>query len=201
MKKALLVIDIQNDFVEGGALAVQGGKSIIPLTNRIMKEFDLVIASQDWHPSNHKSFASNNGKNLYDTIELNGILQIMWPTHCVQNTKGAEFCEEIDSSCFYKIFQKGMNPEVDSYSAFYDNASTQDTGLSTYLTREGVTDVYVLGLAADFCVKYTCLDAMKEGFKTHLYVEATKPVKPEEFEDCLVELQQNGVTLIRNSHD
>jgi nicotinamidase/pyrazinamidase len=197
MKKALLVVDIQNDFVSGGSLAVKDGEKIIPLVNQLMDQFDLVVASQDWHPANHKSFASNHeGKSLFEVIDLNGSDQVLWPDHCVQSSRGAQFCEELNTNKFHKIFQKGLNPEVDSYSAFFDNQYKSATGLSEYLKEQEVEDLYIVGLATDFCVKFSCIDAVKEGFKTNLFVNAAKPVNPDFLDECLQELKDSGVNLI-----
>ncbi|MDM1514750.1 isochorismatase family protein, partial [Myroides odoratimimus] len=137
--KALLVVDLQYDFLPGGSLAVKDGDKIIPVINTIQKQFDLIIATQDWHPNNHKSFASQHPDNkLFDVINLNGIPQVLWPDHCVQGTKGAEFTAEWDTTKVAAIFSKGMNVEVDSYSGFYDNDHQYSTGLLGFLKDKEV---------------------------------------------------------------
>ncbi|MXV37383.1 bifunctional nicotinamidase/pyrazinamidase [Flavobacteriaceae bacterium Ap0902] len=182
MKKALIVIDMQYDFIPGGSLAVEGGDEIIPLINQLIQEYDLVLATQDWHPADHKSFASQHpGMKPYDTIELHGLHQVLWPDHCVQGTHGAEFHQDLDLRKVEAIFRKGMNPEIDSYSGFYDNGHLKTTGLSGYLREKGVTEVHFAGLAADFCVHYSITDALKEGFEVTLIENATKPIFPEQF--------------------
>lgn len=197
MKKALLVVDIQNDFVTGGTLAVKDGETLIPIINDIMEQFDLIVASQDWHPENHSSFASNNPEaNLFDLININGIEQVMWPDHCVQNSHGAEFCEDLNTHKFNKIFQKGTDKEVDSYSAFFDNQYKKNTGLSDYLKSEKVSDLYVVGIATDFCVKFSCIDAVNEGFNTYLISNACKAVNPNDTDQCYRELENKGVKIL-----
>lgn len=178
--KALLVIDVQYDFLEGGSLEVKDSNKIIPIINKLTKskEFDLVIFTKDWHPSNHKSFASqHSGKNMFDLIELNGIPQVLWPNHCVQNTHGSEFHHNLDLNIpnLY-IFKKGMNPDVDSYSAFYENDHKTSTGLTDFLKEQGVTDIFITGLATDYCVKYTAIDGCKDGFKTTVIIDATQGI-------------------------
>lgn len=178
--KALLVIDVQYDFLEGGSLEVKDSNKIIPIINKLTKskEFDLVIFTKDWHPSNHKSFASqHSGKNMFDLIELNGIPQVLWPNHCVQNTHGAEFHHNLNLNIpnLY-IFKKGMNIEVDSYSAFYENDHKTSTGLTDFLKEQGVTDIYITGIATDYCVKYTAIDGCKDGFKTTVIIDATQGI-------------------------
>ncbi|EDY20778.1 Nicotinamidase [Chthoniobacter flavus Ellin428] len=173
----LVLVDIQNDFVPGGALAVPQGDRIVPIVNRLLPSFDLVVATQDWHPITHGSFAVNHsGHQPGDRIDLHGLPQILWPTHCVQGTPGAEFVPGLDPERCNQIFVKGMDPTVDSYSGFYDNGRRQATGLGDYLQGKGVTDVYVAGLATDYCVKFTVLDALQLGFNTYLIEDACRGV-------------------------
>lgn len=175
--KALIIVDVQNDFIPGGALAVNGGDQIVPVINEIQQKFDFIVATQDWHPTYHGSFAANHfGKNVGEFIDLNGVSQILWPVHCVQGSKGAEFHPDLERSKWKSVFQKGTNPLVDSYSGFFDNNKKGDTGLSDYLKENGIEEVFVCGLATDFCVKFTVLDAISEGFKTTLITDATRAV-------------------------
>lgn len=197
--KALIIVDVQNDFIPGGALAVSEGDQIIPIVNQIQYQFDFIVATQDWHPGDHASFAVNHmGKKIGDFIDLNGVQQILWPAHCVQGSFGADFHSELLRKKWRKVFQKGTNPMVDSYSGFFDNNRQGDTGLSRYLKENGVTDIFVCGLAADYCVKFTVLDGISEGFKTHLIIDATKAVnlQPDDFEKSLQEMRSAGALLI-----
>jgi len=175
--KALVIIDLQNDFIPGGSLAVHGGDEIVPIINELQHKFELVIATQDWHPLDHFSFAENHsGKKEFEVIKLNGIDQTLWPVHCVQNSKGAAFSPELNSEKIEAIFRKGTNKEIDSYSGFYDNAHLKSTGLSGYLKDKGVTKLYFCGLAADYCVYYSIMDALNEGFEAILIEDATKAI-------------------------
>lgn len=168
---------MQYDFLPGGTLAVAGGDALIPVINQLQKNYELVVATQDWHPANHKSFASQHtNKNPYDIIEWQGAMQTLWPDHCVQETPGAAMHEEIDERKIEAIFRKGMNPEIDSYSGFYDNGRLKATGMAGYLKERGVGEVHVCGLAADFCVNFTALDALDLGFKAAIITNATLPI-------------------------
>src|SRR5262245_56174161 len=164
---ALILVDIQNDFLPGGALAVPDGDKIIPVANKLQGAFPLIVATQDWHPANHGSFAANHpGKKVFEQIDLNGLPQTLWPNHCVQNTKGTELAPSLDRERIVKIFPKGTDPNIDSYSGLFDNGHRKSTGLGEWLKGRGVTDVFVCGLATDYCVKFTALDAAQAGFKT-----------------------------------
>ena len=199
--KALLVVDIQNDFLPGGSLAVKDGDEIIPLVNRLMNEFDLVVATQDWHPSDHGSFASNNeGKKPGDIIVLNGLDQILWPDHCVQNSEGAAFNEELNTEQFARVFRKGTDVGIDSYSGFFDNGKKKDTGLNAYLKSQSVDRVYISGLATDYCVKYTAIDAVECGYATWVIQDATRAVNLEEgdFEKAIEEMKAKGVEIMHS---
>ncbi|HEU4904325.1 MAG TPA: bifunctional nicotinamidase/pyrazinamidase [Flavisolibacter sp.] len=199
--KALLLIDIQNDFLPGGSLAVPNGDEIIPLVNRVHEKFDLVVATQDWHPQSHKSFASNHeGRQVFEQIELYGLPQVLWPDHCVQGTAGAELSPAVRWHQTEAIFRKGTNPEIDSYSGFYDNGHLKATGLGAYLKGRGVTTVYIAGLAADFCVYFTAKDALAEGFATFLIEDATRAISSDGFEKAKKELLERGGHLVL-SHD
>ncbi|SDD46147.1 nicotinamidase/pyrazinamidase [Algoriphagus faecimaris] len=196
---ALIIVDVQYDFLPGGALAVHQGDEIIPVINMLQAEFDLILATQDWHPADHKSFAANHeGKNVGDFIQLEGLKQILWPVHCVQDSEGAKFHKDLDQSRWAGIFQKGKNPKVDSYSGFFDNARRGDTGLGDFLKSKGIEKVYVCGLAQDYCVKFTALDAISLGFDTFLIADATRPVNlnPSDGDQALVDLKSAGVKVI-----
>ena len=191
--KALLLIDIQNDFLPGGSLAVPHGDQIIPLVNRLQQAFDLVVATQDWHPQGHKSFASSHpGKAVFEQVEWRGAPQVLWPDHCVQGTKGAELSTAIDWRKTEAVFRKGTNPEIDSYSGFYDNGYVKSTGLSHYLRGRGVTAVYLAGLAGDYCVYFTAKDALAEGFDTYVMEDATRAISEEGFEQAKKDVIDRG---------
>ncbi len=195
----LLIVDVQNDFLPGGKLAVNSGGEVVPVINALQEQFDFIVATQDFHPANHGSFAANHmGKSEGELIDLNGLPQILWPVHCVQGTEGAEFHEELNPIKWKAIFQKGKNPEVDSYSGFFDNAQREDTGLGDFLQNEGIMTVFVTGLAQDYCVKFTALDSVSLGFKTYLITDATRAVNlsPEDGGKALDEMKKAGVKLI-----
>lgn len=175
--KALILVDIQNDFLPGGTLAVPGGDEIVSLANDLMEKFEIVVATQDWHPPNHGSFASNHpGKAVFESIELDGLLQTLWPVHCVWDTPGAEFAPGLDLGRITRVFQKGTRPEVDSYSGFHDNGRRHRTGMAEWLKEQGVRHLTVCGLATDYCVKFTALDAVNEGFQVTLALAASRGV-------------------------
>lgn len=177
MKSALILVDIQNDFCPGGRLPVAQGDEVVAVANRVMRSFDLVVATQDWHPADHESFAEQHfGKSPGDVIDLHGIDQVLWPVHCVQGSKGADFVRELDKTRIAEVFAKGTDRTVDSYSGFYDNDRRRTTGLADYLHGRGVTDVFVLGLATDYCVKFTALDAVAEGFRTRVIEDGCRGV-------------------------
>ncbi|MBC7363965.1 MAG: bifunctional nicotinamidase/pyrazinamidase [Candidatus Aminicenantes bacterium] len=197
--KALIVVDLQNDFVPGGSLAVPKGHEIVPLINQLQEKFDLVVATQDWHPRNHLSFASNHpGKNVYDTVLLGEVEQILWPDHCIQGETGAMFVKGYDDRRVEAIFRKGTNPEIDSYSGFFDNGRKKSTGLADYLRGRGVNQVYVCGLAAEFCVLYTALDAIELGFETYYIEDATRALSQEGFKEAKEMLLSRGGKLINS---
>ena len=198
--KALLLIDIQYDFLPNGALAVPSGDSIIPIVNNIQDRFDLVVATQDWHPKGHKSFASSHaGKQVFEQIELQGLPQVLWPDHCVQGTSGANLSDAVNWNRTEAIFRKGTSLEIDSYSGFYDNGHLKATGLSNYLKGRGVTDVYVAGLAADYCVYFTAKDALHEGFNTFVIEDATKAISEDGFVQAKKDLQDKGGHIVQSS--
>jgi len=195
---ALILVDIQNDFLPAGALAVRRGNEVVPVANEYQSRFDLVVATQDWHPANHQSFAANHhGKQIGDLVSLNGLPQILWPVHCVQGTHGADFAGALKRDRWTRVFQKGADPEIDSYSGFFDNGHARDTGLASYLRQQGVDSVYVLGLATDYCVKFTALDAVSLGFRTHLILDGCRGVnlRPDDTQRAVEEMKAAGVSL------
>lgn len=197
--RALVIVDLQYDFMPGGALAVAEGDTVVPIANRLMPEFDLVVATQDWHPADHGSFAVQHpGKQPGEVIDLNGLDQILWPTHCVQGSHGAEFHRDLDDSAIDKVFPKGTDTGIDSYSGFFDNGHRKSTGLADYLKNKGVSDVYVLGLATDYCVKFTALDAAELGFTTYVVEDACRGVNlaPGDVDKAKNEMRAAGITII-----
>lgn len=195
------MVDIQNDFLPGGALAVKEGSKIIPLVNKLQSKFDLVVATQDWHPANHESFASNYPNGVIgDLVDLHGLPQVLWPDHCIQNTWGAELADTLDLSSVQKVFRKGTEAAVDSYSGFFDNGKRKDTGLSTYLQSKDVEQLFIVGLATDYCVKFTALDAVNLGFVTTVIVDAVKAVNlhPEDQENAIETMRLAGIQIIKS---
>lgn len=197
--RALIIVDVQNDFVSGGSLEVPAGEQIVPLVNELAEKFDLVVATQDWHPQDHKSFASNHpDKKPFEKIALHGLEQVLWPDHCVQGSSGADFHPQLEMKRIEAIFRKGMNPEIDSYSGFYDNGHKKNTGLAGYLKDRGVRQVFVSGLAGDYCVFYTAKDALKEGFDTFLIEDATRSIIPADFEKAKKEIGSLGGKVVNS---
>lgn len=199
---ALILVDLQNDFCPGGALAVAEGHETIPVANRMQHAFELVVATQDWHPITHESFAANHpGHRPGDVIDLHGLEQVLWPVHCVQKSFGAAFVRELDRSRIDRIFAKGTDPAIDSYSGFFDNGHRKATGLGDFLREKGVDTVYIMGLATDYCVKYTALDARKLGFKTYLIADGCRGVNLQAGDDerAVAEMQMAGVEIINSS--
>lgn len=195
--KTLIIVDIQNDFLKGGNLAVPNGNDVIPVINAIQKDFDLILATQDWHPQNHKSFAAQHfGRNTFEIIDLNGLQQVLWPVHCVQGSFGAELHKDLEVNSIEAIFRKGMDTEIDSYSGFFDNGKRKNTGLFGYLKDRQVSEVFVAGLAADFCVYFTANDAMDLGFKTRIIENASKPINAENWTKLKKEFRQKGGTIV-----
>jgi nicotinamidase/pyrazinamidase len=209
--KILLVVDVQKDFCPGGSLAVGEGDCVVPIVNRLMHEggYDIVFASQDWHPADHGSFAANHpGKKLFEVIDLDGLPQTLWPVHCVQGSPGAEFHPDLDVRRFDAIIQKGQDANVDSYSAFADNGQRRATKLhpliqtasqAAHVGPEGV-EVDVVGLALDYCVKATALDAAKWGHKVSVILDATRAVdaRPESVAKIIRELGEHGIQVIES---
>ena len=199
-KQALIMVDLQNDFCQGGQLAVPGGDEVVPIANQLQKKFALIVATQDWHPSYHTSFASNHAaKKTGEIVQVQGLSQILWPNHCVQNTKGAEFHPQLELNKVNQIFHKGIDKNIDSYSAFFDNAHKRTTGLGDYLQKREVKDVYIMGLATDYCVKYSTLDALKLGFNVFVIEDACRGVnlQADDSLQAIDEMRHAGAKIIR----
>lgn len=197
----IILVDIQYDFLPGGNLAVQEGDQIIPLVNRLLSHFDLVVATQDWHPAHHKSFAANHpNTEIGQIIDLHGLSQVLWPVHCVQGSHGADFAKELDQAQIHEVFVKGTDPEIDSYSGFFDNGKRKQTGLDDYLTEQGVDEVYVVGLATDYCVKATALDAKGLGFQTSVIADACRGVNLQagDVDRALAEMEASGISVMQS---
>ncbi len=195
--KTLLVIDVQNDFLPGGSLPVAGSDAIVPVINRIMEQFDLIVAAQDWHPQNHGSFVTNHpGRKPFDEIDLEGLPQTLWPDHCVQGSHGAGFSAALETRPIEAIFRKGTDPGIDSYSAFFDNGRRKSTGLADYLRGKRAHDLYLCGLAGDICVHFSALDALREGFNVHFIRDAATPLDLAVAPARLEELRRRGAHVI-----
>ena len=200
--RALVLVDLQYDFCPGGALAVAHGDETIPVAQRLMPKFDTVVATQDWHPANHGSFAVNHpGTKPYELSELAGLPQVLWPAHCVQGTRGAELHADLDRARITEVIRKGTDPAIDSYSGFYDNGHRKETGLADWLTAHGIDELCVLGLATDYCVKFTALDARKLGFAVSLVVDGCRGVNlhPGDSDKAIAEMRAAGVRVVDSS--
>jgi nicotinamidase/pyrazinamidase len=203
MKRALIIVDVQNDFLPGGALAVPNGDEVIPVINQMQNDFDVVVATQDWHPLDHGSFAASHSKKVGETVELAGLSQYLWPVHCVQESEGAEFARDLDRSSIQIIFKKGTDPTVDSYSGFFDNAKRRSTGLGDWLSESNVRDVTIVGLATDYCVKFTVLDALELGFRTSLALAGCRGVNinPGDSEAAIEDMRTAGAHILGTLHE
>ena len=200
MTKALIVVDMENDFLPGGALGVPGGFEIVEPILQLMKKFSHVIATLDWHPKNHCSFAASHpGKKVGDEIEIKGRVQHLWPVHCVQNTKGAELAPGFSKDQFEAIFHKGTDPAIDSYSAFYDIAHEKSTGLTEYLRKHNITHVVIVGLAFDYCVFYSALDARRDGFDVTVMPALSRCIDPSKQNEVIEKLRLQGVHITTHS--
>ncbi len=198
--RALILVDVQYDFLPGGALAVPNGDEIIPVLNNIQPAFPLIVATQDWHPANHGSFASSHpGKNVFDTIQLGGLDQVLWPDHCIQGTQGARFSKDLNTNRVEAIIRKGTDPGIDSYSGFFDNGKKKSTGLGDYLKGRGVEQVFLGGLAADFCVGFTAMDALDLGFEVFLMEDATRPIDEKGWKKMKDTFTQKGGHIIQST--
>lgn len=196
--KALILVDLQNDFLPGGTLAVPEGDQVIPAANRLMEGFEIIIATQDWHPPDHSSFASSHpGRHPFEEIEMHGLPQVLWPDHCVQGTTGADFAPGLRRERITKIFRKGTDPEIDSYSGFFDNGHRKSTGLGDWLRHKEVRRVDLCGLATDYCVKFTALDALSEGFEVVLHLEVCRGVNlsADDVDKAIAEMRSKGVKI------
>jgi nicotinamidase/pyrazinamidase len=200
--KCLILTDIQNDFLPGGALAVPDGNAIIPVANELQPVFPMVVGTQDWHPANHSSFAANHpGKKPFEVIELGGLPQTLWPAHCVQGTPGAALSRGLHQERIRKIFHKGTDPNIDSYSAMFDNWHRKSTGLGEWLKEEGVSEVFLCGLATDYCVKFTVMDALKFGFKVRIVEDACRGINlgPDDVRNAIEEMRRAGVMVLQSA--
>lgn len=196
--EVLVVVDVQNDFCPGGALAVQRGDEVVPLINRLASQFRHVIFTQDWHSPRHASFASTHGKKAFETLRLPYGEQVLWPDHCVQGTPGADFHPALDRRPAELVVRKGFRPNIDSYSAFFENDHQTRTGLSGYLRDRGFQHAYFCGLALDFCVKWSALDALQEGFRATVIEDACRAIDLDgSLAAALVELRAAGVSLVQ----
>ena len=199
---ALIIVDLQNDFLPGGALPVPHGDEVVPIANELQSRFDVVVATKDWHPPDHGSFAANHpGKKPGDRIILDGIEQILWPVHCVQNTHGAEFAPAFDTSRIADVFHKGIERNIDSYSTFFDNAHRRHTGLAHYLRKRSIQDIYLMGLALDYCVKYSVLDARQLGLNTHVILDGCRGIELArgDIGRAIDEMKRAGAVLLKSS--
>ncbi len=200
-RPALLLIDLQNDFVEGGALAVKGGLEVVEVANQLMPKFDLVVATQDWHPADHQSFASqHSGLAIGDSFRLGGLAQTAWPDHCVQGSHGAEFVKTLNLERIQRVVRKGTDRDIDSYSGFYDNDHKCSTGLAEYLREQNVSHVFVMGLATDYCVRATVLDALHEGLRTTLIINGCRGVDllPGDIKRAIAEMEAAGAEMVNS---
>lgn len=195
----LILVDLQNDFMPGGALAVPHGDEVVDVANRLCRRFAYVVASQDWHPSDHRSFASQHaGRRPGEVIDLHGLEQVLWPDHCVQGSDGADFHESLDLTRVSAVFQKGTDRELDSYSTFFDNARRRSTGLVEQLRSRGVEAVYLLGLATDYCVRFSALDAASLGLRTFVVRDGCRGIdlSPGDVERAWSDMESAGVEIV-----
>jgi nicotinamidase/pyrazinamidase len=198
--RALLLIDIQNDFMPFGSLPVAEGDEVVPIANALAARFELVVATQDWHPAHHASFASSHeGQGVGDVIEVRGLPQVMWPDHCIQNTPGASFHSGLDVGLIDHVVRKGTDLAVDSYSGFFDNNHDHDTGLAGYLRERDIDEIWIAGLAADYCVKYTALDGRELGFSVVVVAEGCRAanVHPGDGDKAFAEMEAAGCAIVR----
>lgn len=200
--KALIIVDVQNDFCPGGSLPVPEGEKVVPVINKLRSKFDFVIATKDWHPKNHVSFASNNpGKKPGDVIQLHGKPQILWPDHCVQDSFGSDFKKGLDIRSNDIIIFKGTDPQIDSYSGFFDNDKKSKTELGAILKKNKIDTIYIAGLATDYCVKATALDGLSLGYTVFVIEDAVRGVnlKPGDSKNAIEEMKQKGAQIINST--
>jgi len=205
---ALIVVDVQNDFTPAGAgkpegaLSVRDGHAVVPIINAVMPRFELVVATQDWHPPGHKSFASEHeGREAFEVIQWQGLEQVLWPDHCVQGSDGAALHPALDTAHIDKVLRKGTDPDIDSYSAFYDNGHAKATGLADYLRQWEARAVYVAGIATDVCVEFTVLDACELGFDTYVIADACRGVEMTagDVDRAWARMREAGATLVHSA--
>jgi nicotinamidase/pyrazinamidase len=200
--KALILVDIQNDFLPGGALAVPNGDEVVSVANRLMADYEFVVATQDWHPADHLSFASQHAdQGIGEVITVEGLDQILWPDHCVQGTLGAEFAADLNVGGIDHVIRKGTDRLIDSYSGFFDNGHRKATGLGDYLKQQRIAAVDVIGLATDYCVKFTASDAIELGFEVRLIIEGVRGVelRSGDCENAITEMRARGVEIVRGA--
>jgi len=203
MKSALLVIDVQRDFCPGGALEVRDGDAVVPVINRISREFATVVATRDWHPADHISFASSHpGKKVLETVYIGGITQVLWPAHCMAGSPGADFHPELDHAPISLIVHKGKNSGMDSYSAFFENDRKTSTGLAGWLRELGIQELAVCGLATDYCVKFSVLDALALGFQVRVVSDAVRGVDlpAGSADEALREMRERGASVMTSEN-
>lgn len=202
LMRAFVIVDMQNDFMPAGALGVPQANLLIPMINRLIPQFSLVVATQDWHPLNHVSFAINHpGKKVGERVVVEGQEQILWPVHCVRNTKGAALVDGLEKGQIACAFFKGTDPMIDSYSAFFDNAHLKSTGLGEYLKTHEVEEVVIAGVATDYCVLYSALDALKLGFRVVVIKDACRAINvdPEDEKKAFEMMRTKGATILGSS--
>lgn len=199
MTRALILVDLQNDFVAPGALPVPGGAEVVEMANRLMPEYDWVVATQDWHPSDHLSFASQHpGLKVGSLFELDGLPQVAWPDHCIQETYGAALLSTLQIDQIDHVVRKGTDRRIDSYSGFFDNGHRQATGLDGWLKTHGVDEVSIMGLATDYCVRFTALDAQQLGYRTTLLLDGCRGVdlKAGDVQAAVEEMRAAGISIL-----
>lgn len=197
--KALIVVDMQNDFMPGGALPTKGADALVPVINALMERFPVVLATKDWHPKDHYSFAATHPEyKVGDVIREGPLEQILWPVHCVQHTKGAEFVRGLRSDRFEEVFHKGVDRMIDSYSTFFDNAHLRETGLADYLRKRGIKEIALVGVATDYCVLYSVLDALELGFDVTVFADGCRAINllPDDGEKAFLQMEQAGAKVV-----
>jgi len=199
--RALIIVDLQNDFMPNGALPVPNGDEVIPIANAVQAHFEIIVASKDWHPVNHGSFATNHKGHIPgDVINLAGLSQVLWPAHCIQDSLGAEFVPGFDTHKITQVFYKGTDPKIDSYSTFFDNAHRKATGLADFLQKKKIVELYILGVATDYCVKYSVLDACHLGFKVYVIADGCRGInlKQDDSKHAFAEMKSAGARIIHS---
>ena len=195
--KTLVIVDLQNDFLNGGSLEIPNANEIIKPINDILDNYDLIVATKDWHPEDHLSFSSNHeGKSNGDTIRINGIKQVLWADHCIKDSDGSNFPVELDSDKIDKIIYKGMDSGIDSYSGFFDNSKNKSTGLSEFLKEKKIEKIDFVGLATEYCLKFTALDSISEGFYTRVITKCIKGIDSNDCRLAFEEMRSQGIVLI-----